>query len=250
MIVQHPWEPPKDIDRLIDDLIAERKTYLVQRAYNPWDQNDAHKARAQIDEIKGAHMEHILRRREWEEGRRSTALPALSDDEKLQHSAAHTLKFIQAQYVDADDDAPHTTWDRILKSTREPKTSLYTWVDSFAVHILRPSEITAKKLTKRKRIKINKIIAKQITEDEKLIITTINSTFTSAYINDVDYILGDLINLLTQHTSNFAPKKYTPHKHPRIIAYLKVRARNSAIHMPNFISGHIKPTTSSTAKRR
>jgi hypothetical protein len=47
MIVQNPWEPPKDIDRLIDDLIAERKTYLVQRAYNPWDQNDAHKARAQ-----------------------------------------------------------------------------------------------------------------------------------------------------------------------------------------------------------
>jgi hypothetical protein len=241
MMVQNPWEPPKDIDRLIDDLIAERKTYLVQRAYNPWDQNDAHKARAQIDEIKGAlkplliriytytsnafhvllkrliphadknylftrikgaRMEHILRRREWEEGRRSAALPALSDEEKLQHSAAHTLKFIQAQYVDADDDAPHTTWDKILKSTREPKTSLYTWVDSFTVHILRHSERTAKKLSKKKRIKINKIIAKQITEDEKLIITTINSTFTSAYINDGDYILGDLINLLAHHTSN------------------------------------------------
>jgi hypothetical protein len=102
-------------------------------------------------------MEHILRRREWEEGRRSAALPALSDEEKLQHSAAHTLKFIQAQYVDADDDAPHTTWDRILKSTREPKTSLYTWVDSFTVHILRHSESTAKKLSKKKRIKINKV---------------------------------------------------------------------------------------------
>jgi hypothetical protein len=35
LIVQHPWEPPKDLDRLIDDLIAERKTYIVQRAYNP-----------------------------------------------------------------------------------------------------------------------------------------------------------------------------------------------------------------------
>jgi hypothetical protein len=280
MIVQNPWEPPKDIDRLIDDLIAERKTYLVQRAYNPWDQNDAHKARAQIEEIKGAlkplliciytytsnafhvllkrlipradknylftrikgaRMEHILRRREWEESRQSAALPALSDEEKLQHSAAHTLKFIQAQYVDADDDALHTTWDRTLKSTREPKTSLYTWVDS--VH-------TAKKLSKRKRIKINKIIAKQITEDEKLLITTINSTFTSAYINDGDYILGDLINLLAQHTSNFAAKRCIPHEHPRIITYLKIRARSSAIPLPNFISWHVKPTTSSTAKRR
>jgi hypothetical protein len=146
-------------------------------------------------------MEHILRRREWQEGRRSAALPALSDEEKLQHSAAHTLKFIQTQYVDADDDAPHTTWDRrILKSTREPKTSLYTWVDSFTVHILRHSESTAKKLSKRKRIKINKIIAKQITEDEKLLITTINSTFTSAYINDGGFILGDLISLLINST--------------------------------------------------
>jgi hypothetical protein len=83
-----------------------------------------------------------------------------------------------------------------------------------------------------------------------LIITAINSTFTSAYINDVDYTLGDLINLLAQHTSNFAAKKYIPHEHPRIIAYLKIRSRNSSIPLPNFISGHVKSTIPSTAKRR
>jgi hypothetical protein len=124
--------------------------------------------------IKGARMEHILRRREWEEGRRSSSLPALTDEEKLPHSAAHTLTFILKQYLGADDDAPHTTWDRILKATREPRTSLYSWVDSFMVHMLRHSESTAKKIGRKKRIKINKIISKQITEDEKLIITTID----------------------------------------------------------------------------
>jgi hypothetical protein len=128
--------------------------------------------------------------------------------EKSPYSAAHTLAFIQQQYVDADDDAPHTTWDRILKATREPKTSLYAWVGSFTVHVLRHSESTAKFLTKKKKIKINKVISKQITEDEKLIITTINSTYTSDYINKGDYVLGDLINLLAQHTSNFAAKRY------------------------------------------
>ncbi len=166
---------------MIDDLIAERKTYIVQRAYNPWDQNDANKARSQIEElknslkplltriytytsnafhvllkylipraeknymftrIKGARIEHILRRREWEEGRRISSLTALKDEEKLPHSAAHTLKFILKQYVDADDDAPHTTWDCILKATREPRTSLYSWVDSFTVHMLRHYEST------------------------------------------------------------------------------------------------------------
>jgi hypothetical protein len=220
LIVQHPWEPPKDLDRLIDDLIAERKTYIVQRAYNPWDQNDANKARSQIEELKnslkpllthiytytsnafdvllkylipraeknymftriiGARMEHILRRREWEEGRRSSSLPALSDEEKFPHSAAHTLKFILAQYVDADDDAPHTTWDRILKATREPRTGLYSWVDSFTVHMLGHSENTAKKISEKKRITINKIISKQIIEDGKLIITIIDQNYTSDY---------------------------------------------------------------------
>ena len=175
MIVNNPWEAPKRLDALIDDVIAERKTYLVQRTYNPWDQHDADKARAQIEElkgslklllmriytytsnafhvllkhlipradknylftrIKGARMEHILHHREWKEGRRSATLPALTAEEKKRHSAAHTLRFIQAQYVDVDDDAPHTTWDRILKATRDPKMSLYAWVDSFTVHVL------------------------------------------------------------------------------------------------------------------
>jgi hypothetical protein len=88
-----------------------------------------------------------------------------------------------------------------------------------------------------------------------LIITTINSIYTSAYINDGDFILGDLINLLAQHTSNFAAKRYIPHEHPRITGHAKlhpkIRARNSAIPLPNFITGHANPTTSSsTAKRR
>jgi hypothetical protein len=126
-------------------------------------------------------MEHILRRREWKEGRRSATLPALTAVEKKHHSTAHTLSFIQAHYVDVDNDAPHTTWDRILKA----KVSIYSWVDSFTVHVLRHTESIAKKLGKNKRIKINKIIAKQITEDEKLIITTINHTYTSAYITHI-----------------------------------------------------------------
>jgi hypothetical protein len=126
-------------------------------------------------------MEHILRRRKWKEGRRSATLPALTSVEKKQHSAAHTLSFIQAHYVDVDDDAPHTTWDRLLKATRDPKVSIYAWVGSFTVHVLRHTESIAKKLGKNKRIKINKIIAKQITEDEKLIITTKSDIYISIY---------------------------------------------------------------------
>jgi hypothetical protein len=106
-------------------------------------------------------------------------------------------------------------------------------------------------LTKKKKIKINKVISKQTTEDEKLIITTINSTYTSDYINKGDYILGDLINLLAQHTSNFAAKRYQPNEHPRIIAYLKTRAKGAGIPLPGFMSVNDRSTTiASSLKRR
>ena len=205
LLVNDPWQAPDHLDARIDDLIAETKTLLVQRAYNPWDQYDANKARAQIAEIKsaiqlsltriyqytsnafhvllrylipraersylftrikGVRTEHILRQREWSQGRRIAGAPALTLEQQKAHSAFHTLSFIEDNYVDDDDDAPHTTWDKILKATREPKMSIYNWVDSFTVRILRHTESTSKKLGKKKRIKVNKIISKQITDDE------------------------------------------------------------------------------------
>ncbi len=94
------------------------------------------------------------------------------------------------------------------------------------------------------------MISKQITEDEKLIITTINSTYTSDFINKGDYILGDLINLLAQHTSNFAAKRYQPNEHPRIIAYLKTRARSAGIPLPSFMSSNAKSTIAASSLKR
>jgi hypothetical protein len=148
LLVNDPWRAPDNLDVRIDDLIAETKTLLVQRAYNPWDQYDANKARVQIAEIKsaiqlsltriyqytsnafyvllrhlipraersylftrvkGVRTEHILRQREWSQGRRGAGAPALTLEQKKTHSAYHTLAFIEDNYVEDDDDAPHTT---------------------------------------------------------------------------------------------------------------------------------------------
>ncbi len=127
---------------------------------------------------------------------------------------------------------------------------LYAWVNSFTVHVLRHTESTAKKLGKNKRIKINKTISKQITEDEKLIITTINQTYTFAFINAGDYQRTDLINLLAQHTTNFAAKKHIPSEHSRIITYLKIRARNSGTPLPSFLTLQSRTVSSSTSPKR
>jgi hypothetical protein len=54
-------------------------------------------------------MEHILRQREWSQGRRVAGALVLTTEQKKSHSASHTLAFIEENYVDDDDDAPHTT---------------------------------------------------------------------------------------------------------------------------------------------
>jgi hypothetical protein len=275
LLVNDPWQAPDHLDARIDDLITKTKTLLVQRAYNPWDQYDANKTRAQIAEIKstihfsltqiyqytsnafhvllrhlipraersylftrvkGVRTKHILRQREWSQGRRIAGAPAFTLEQQKTHSAYHTLAFIEDNCVDDDDDAPHTTWDKTLKATREPKMSIYNWVDSFTMRILRHTESTSKRLGKKKRIKVNKIIAKkQITDDEKLIITTIDPRFTTAFINAGDYFLSHVISTLAQHTNSFASKRYIPSEHPRIISYLRVRSRSTSTSLPAFL---------------
>jgi hypothetical protein len=70
--------------------------------------------------IKGARTEHLINLRAHNSKTRSTGASALSREQLKQHSAAHTLKFIEDTYVEVDDDAPHYTWSDILTATRPP----------------------------------------------------------------------------------------------------------------------------------
>jgi hypothetical protein len=76
----------------------------------------------------------------------------------------HTLKFIELNYVEKDDDAAHYTWGEILTATRLPKVTLFSWVDSFTLLALRYAETVNDKKSKGRRTKINRVVAKQITE--------------------------------------------------------------------------------------
>jgi hypothetical protein len=81
--------------------------------------------------------------------------PALTDDELKSHSAKHTLKFIEQNYVEQDDDAAHYTWGEILTATRLPKVTLFTWVDFFTLLALRYAETVKDKISKGRMTKIN-----------------------------------------------------------------------------------------------
>jgi hypothetical protein len=108
--------------------------------------------------IKGAQTDHILNLRAHHNGKRKVGAEELTLEQLKPHFAAHTLQFIEDEYVEKDDDAAHYTWNDILNAVRTPKTTLFAWVDSFTLRTLRYSE-TIEKITGARLTKINKIIA-------------------------------------------------------------------------------------------
>jgi hypothetical protein len=127
--------------------------------------------------------------------------------------------------VEKDDDASHYTWNDILHAVRAPRTTLFSWADSFTLRSLRYAE-TIEKISGVCLTKINKIVAKQITDQEKLTIATLNSAYSAIKIQDGEYDITDLIQLLAQNVTSFT-KTYQPTEHQRITRYLKTRERKS-----------------------
>jgi hypothetical protein len=172
--------------------------------------------------LKGARTEHIINLRAHHAKTRGKTLPALTAEEQKPHSAEHTLKFLMNEYVEQDDDAPHHTWSNILTATRQPRVALYAWVDSFTLLALRYGE-TVKKITSTRQVKINRTVSKQITDEEKLVISTINPAYSAVVMNTGNYTFTDLVKLLAQNATSFT-KKYIPAEHPRITRYLNTRS--------------------------
>jgi hypothetical protein len=176
--------------------------------------------------IKGARTDHILALRAHH-GKKRDGLPDLEGEELVPHSAKHTLQFLEDEYVEKDDDAAHYTWGDILTATRAPKTSLFTWVDSFTLLTLRYGE-TIDRISAGRQTKVNKVIAKQITDDEKLTIATLKPELSSLKILSGTYVFAELVKLLAQNVTSFT-KRYTPLEHPRIMKYLRTRASRQVV---------------------
>ncbi len=149
--------------------------------------------------------------------------------------------------MEKDDDASHYTWNDILHAVRAPRTTLFSWVDSFTIRTLRYAE-TIEKISGVRLTKINKIIAKQITDDEKLTISTLHSTYSAIKIQDGAYEITELIQLLAQNVTSFT-RTYQPNEHQRITRYLRTRERKSGFttnttQSPQERAKEVNPTTS------
>ncbi len=152
--------------------------------------------------IKDARTEHLINLRAHHSKTRGTGAASLTREQLKPHSAAHTLKFIEDTYVEVDDDAPHYTWSDILTATQTPKMTVFAWVDSFTILTLRYGDT----------VKINKVVSKQITDDEKSIIATLNTLYSALSLNAGQYTFTNLVKLLAQNVTSFT-KRYIPSEH-------------------------------------
>jgi hypothetical protein len=214
--------------------VASHSFHVLLRDLTPHARKDASHL---FTHIKGARTDHIIALRAHHSKKRDESLPDLTEDELKTHSAMHTLRFLEDQYVEKDDDAAHYTWGDILTATRMPKITLFAWVDSFTLLSLRYGE-TVEKISKVRMNKINRVVARQITDEEKLIIATLQPTFSALNIHNGLYSHPDLVKLLAQNVTSFT-KKYSPTDYPRIMRYLSTRSKRRVI-MPTFHNPLVK----------
>jgi hypothetical protein len=114
---------------------------------------------------------------------------------------------------------------------------LYQWQASFDPLLRKYEQAKTKTLTKTETRKLKCLIAKQVTDDEKVILAGINPSFTIEGIDKGTYVLRTFQDKLAANASRFQSKKYTPDA--RILTYLKVRlkvrAQDFNVPVPSFM---------------
>ena len=90
-----------------------------------------------------------------------------------------------------------------------------------------------KSLNKTEFRKIKCLIAKQITDEEKIILAGIDSSFTIDNVDKGAYVLRTFQDKLASNASRFQSKKYTPDT--RILTYLRVRSKEFNVPLPLFM---------------
>ena len=293
MLLNSPWEEPAKLDDLLIDLIRERDPISTAQALST-DPVESNKGRTKIradlaamkqalrriyklnsdtfhtflldlipraregkshlfTRIKAEREQHLVRQRVYIAATSGTAV-VLTKRQAKAHSALHTLEFIEQNYVRNNENSVHILWTQILLHTREPMMNIYNWVVSFEQPLRRLTQCQGSNLDKAQHGRLLTLIAKQITDAEKLKITTIDTALTADMVDKGMYDLDDLKTLLATHISRF-DTVYEPSANSRIMRYLRTRARDFQIEPPAFskakhkVKGKGKTAPAQGAKR-
>ena len=270
IIVDSPWKAPVNVDNKILELIRERDPLLISRAYpdlsQVWDNYEYDRlyeasmvAMRSITTLQEAikvllqriykftsHTFHVLLRDIIPEAkagkshlftmivehRNQFLTNARETQSNEPYTAHHTLEFIKSKFVRANENTTHIAWTVILLHTRVIGQPIYQWQASFDPLIRKYEQARGKKMKAKSMLKVKVLMAKQFTDDEKIILAGIDTGYSISDIDGGRFKLKQLQSDLAEHVSRFT-KRYNPDM--RIIAYLRKRAEEFHTEPPPFL---------------
>ena len=241
ILLKAPWEISPTIDDDIDSLIQEKHPLVHAKANSmgpwlPYELQLQQNARQQILSMESSLKLLLARIQKFTSHTFHVFLRELIPGAKLgrsllftrvvehrnqylarnranvgakEYSALDTLSFIELNYVQNNENSVHIAWTAILLHTREVLLPLYQWQTSFDPLTRKYEQAKGTPLNKAEFRKIKCLIAKQITDEEKIILAGIDPSFTIDNVDKGAYVLRNFQEKLASNASRFQSKKYT-----------------------------------------
>jgi len=272
ILLKSPWELTADYNGDILDLMSEKDPYLFTRSqphpdqwrnYDEWGEEyistDRQKALQTIQTTKNSivvllkrihkftsHTFHVLIRElipgakadksnlftMIKEHRNQYMIRARAADNTEPYTAKNTLDFIEAKFVKTNANTAHIAWTNILLHTRIIGQAIYQWQASFDPLIRKFEQARSKKMRKSQTKDVKQLMAKQITDSEKIILSGISAKYSIDKIDKGTFVLKEFQDDLALNTARF--KGYTPDA--RIVAHLRTRAKEFTADLPSFLN--------------
>ena len=259
ILLKSPWQLTANYRDDILDLMSEKDPYLFTRSqpdpYYPYDywgeeyiSTDRQKALQSIQTTKASivvllnrihrftsHTFHVLIRElipgakadksnlftMIKEHRNQYMIRARATGNTRPYTAKNTLDFIEDKFVKTNANTAHIAWSNILLHTRIIGQPIYQWQASFDPLIRKLEQARSKKMRKSQTEDVKQLIAKQITDSEKIILSGISAKYSIDNVDKGTFILKEFQDDLALNTTRF--KGYTPDA--RIVAHLRTRAK-------------------------
>ena len=148
------------------------------------------------------------------------------------YTAKNTLDFIEDKFVKTNANTAHIAWTNILLHTRIIGQAIYQWQASFDPLIRKFEQARSKKMRKCQTKDVKQLIAKQITDSEKIILSGISAKYSIDNVDKGTFVMKEFQDDLALNTARF--KGYTPDA--RIVAHLRTRAKEFNADVPSFLS--------------
>ena len=116
------------------------------------------------------------------------------------YTAKNTLDFIEKKFVKTNANTAHIAWSNILLHTRIIGQAIYQWQASFDPLIRNFEQARSKKMRKSQTKDVKQLIAKQITDSEKIILSGISAKYSIDNVDKGTFVLKEFQDDLALNT--------------------------------------------------